>query len=243
MSVDAVKVSSLKIACSTCSLRELCLPIGLPDGDLARLDAVINRRQHVKVGQHLYRARDSFHSLFAVRRGFFKTYELNKEGYEQINGFHMSGELMGFDAISTDTHVCNAVALEDSEICEIPFSKLETPQREIPTLQRQFHRILSKEIATNENLMMLLGGMSAEERLAAFLLNLSRRLERRGHSPTQLHLAMSREEIGSYLGLKLETVSRAFSKFQDQGVLGVERRNVIIKDLARLEQLAECSRA
>ncbi len=235
-----VNIPALKAVCSTCSLRELCLPVGLENDDLARLDAVINRRQQVKAGQHLYRVRDSFQALYALRSGFFKTYEINNDGREQINGFHMTGEIMGLDAISTDNHACNAIALEDCEVCIIPFNRLEELLREMPSLMRQFHRIMGREIAADHGMMMLLGTMTAEEKLAAFLLNLSQRLSARGFSPTVFRLAMSREEIGNYLGLKLETVSRTFSKFQEESLVLVDRRNLTITNLAALQRLAGC---
>ena len=232
---------ALKTICSQCSLRELCLPMGLESADLKRLDAAIDRRQHVAAGQHLYRVRDQFEALYAVRNGFFKTYEINNDGHEQINGFHMTGEIMGLDAISADNHTCNAIALEDCEVCIIPFHRLEQLLGDIPSLMRQFHRMMSREIAADHGMMMLLGGMTAEEKLAAFLLNLSQRLGARGLSPSVIRLSMSREEIGNYLGLKLETVSRTFSKLQDEGLLRVDRRNLVISDLAGLQRLAGCA--
>lgn len=235
-----IKMPALKAACSTCSLRELCLPVGLDSEDLQRLDKLIDRRQRIKSGQHLYRLRDPFQALYAVRSGFFKTYELCGDGREQINGFHMTGEIIGLDAISAENHGCNAVALEDCEVCVIPFQRLETLLHDIPSLMHQFHRLMSREIASDHGMMLLLGTMSAEEKLAAFLLNLSERLAARGLSATVFHLSMSREEIGNYLGLKLETVSRAFSKFQDQGLLLVERRNLTLLDVPGLRRLAGC---
>lgn len=239
---EKLNIATLKAACSTCTLRELCLPIGLNAEDMARLDAIIDRRQRVKAGQHVYRDGDRFQFLYAIRLGSFKTYELNKDGREQVNGFHMAGELIGLDAISNDAHACHAVALEDSELCDIPFIKLESLSREIPTLQRQFHRILSKEIASDQRFMMLLGTLSAEERLATFLLNISERLQARGLSGARFHLTMSREDIGNYLGLKLETVSRMFSKFQQDGFIEVDRRDLHIKRLEELRRIAECAK-
>lgn len=236
-----INIADLRHACSSCSVRELCLPMGLDHDDLARLDAVINRRQQIQTGQHLYHAHDRFQSLYAIRTGLFKTYELNNEGGEQISGFHMNGELMGLDAISRDVHTCNAVALEDSEVCKIPFNLLEGLLHQIPMLQKHFHKLMSREIATDHQLMMVLGTMTAEQRLASFLANLSERLIARGNPPTTLRLGMSREEIGNYLGLTLETVSRMFSKFQEDGLLQVERRNVILKDPAALRRLGGCS--
>ena len=234
-------IPALKAVCSACSLRELCLPLGVEAEDLARLDATITRRQRVHTGQHLYRMRDQFESLYAIRTGFFKTYDLNDEGHEQINGFHMTGEIMGLDAISGDHHTCNAVALEDCEVCLIPFTELEALLQEIPSLMRQFHRLMSREIATDHGMMMLLGTMSAEQKVAVFLANLSQRLGARGLSSVVFRLSMSREEIGNYLGLKLETVSRTFSKLQDDGLIRVDRRNLTIRDLPELERLAGCA--
>lgn len=231
----------LKSVCSTCSLRELCLPLGVDPSDLARLDATITRRQHVRAGQHLYRMQGAFESLYAVRSGFFKTYEITGAGNEQINGFHMPGEILGLDAISGERHGCNAVALEDCEVCLIPFDQLETLLQDIPSLMRQFHRLMSREIATDHGMMLLLGTMSAEQKLAAFLLNLSQRLGARGLSPTVFRLSMSREEVGNYLGLKLETVSRTFSKLQEDGLIRIDRRNLTIRDLPALERLAGCA--
>lgn len=236
-----VTLPALKAVCSACSLRELCLPVGLEARDLVRLDATISRRQRVKAGQHLYRVRDSFGALYAIRTGFFKTYEINSDGREQINGFHMIGELLGLDAISADNHTCNAVALEDCEVCIIPFAQLETLLQEIPSLMRQFHRLMSREIASDHGMMMLLGTMSAEQKLAAFIVNFSQRLGMRGLSPTVFRLSVSREEIGNYLGLKLETVSRTFSKLQEDGLIQIDRRNLTIRDLPALEGLAGCA--
>ena len=233
-----INIPALKAACSACSLRELCLPVGLKKDDLSLLDAAIDRRRVLKAGQHVYRLRDSFEALYAIRSGFFKTYELSSDGHEQINGFHMTGEIMGMDAIGTDRHACSAIALEDCEVCIIPFARLEELLHEIPSLMQQFHRLMSREIAADHGMMMLLGTMSAEQKLAVFLANLSKRLDARGLSPTVLRLSMSREEIGNYLGLKLETVSRMFSKFQEDGLVQVERRNLTVTNLPGLQLLA-----
>ena len=238
-----LNIPALKAACSACSLRELCLPVGLKNEDLSRLDAAIDRRRILKAGQHVYRSHDSFEALYAIRSGFFKTYELSNDGHEQINGFHMTGEIMGMDAIGTDRHACGAIALEDCEVCIIPFARLEELLHDIPSLMHQFHRLMSREIAADHGMMMLLGNMSAEQKLAAFLINLSDRLRARDLSPTVMRLSMSREEIGNYLGLKLETVSRMFSKFQEDGLVQVERRNLTITGLAALQQLAGCAGA
>jgi CRP/FNR family transcriptional regulator len=185
----------------------------------------------------LFRAGDSFQSLYAVRTGFFKTCVSSEDGRDQVTGFQMAGELLGLDGISHDRHNCDAIALEDSQVCVIPFSQLEDLSRDFTPLQHQFHKIMSREIVRDHGMMLLLGSMRAEERLAAFLLNLTQRLQARGFSASSLILRMTREEIGSYLGLKLETVSRTFSKFQDDGLLEVKQRHIRILDEAGLRQL------
>jgi CRP/FNR family transcriptional regulator len=229
--------TALKIACSNCNLREICLPVNLSGGEMTRLDELSNNKQRFTSGDYLYRIGDHFKSLHAIRSGSFKTRVLQEDGREQVTGFLMAGEIIGLDAISTDLHTCEAVAMEDSEVCELPFAKLEELSREIPSLQRHLHKIMSREIVRDQGIMLLLGSMRAEERLAAFLLNLSQRNAAHGLSATQLKLRMSRLEIGSYLGLKLETVSRAFSHFQDDGLLLVKARAVELLDLPRLRTL------
>ena len=233
----SISLVSVKAACSQCSLRELCLSEGLSDTELEKLDDLVGARRKVRRQQHLYRAGDSFEALYAVRSGFFKTDVLMDDGRDQVTGFQMTGEILGMDGIGTETHSCNAVALEDSEVCIIPFSQLEGLSREIKTLQHNFHKVMSREIVRDHGLMMLLGTMRAEERLAAFLLNMSQRFTARGYSSAEFHLRMTREEIGSYLGLKLETVSRAFSRFQEDGLIGVQQKHIRILDVPGLKKL------
>jgi CRP/FNR family transcriptional regulator len=236
-----IKIEPLKVACSSCNLRELCLPVGLSSGDLEQLDKLVATRRQVARGDTLFRSGDSFLSLYAVRTGFFKTCVTSEDGRDQVTGFQMAGELLGLDGISTDRHSCDAVALEDSQVCVIPYEQLEELSREFTDLQRQFHKIMSREIVRDHGVMLLLGSMRAEERLAAFLLNLTQRLQARGFSAAALVLRMTREEIGSYLGLKLETVSRTFSKFQDDGLLEVKQRQLRILDQAGLQRLVNSS--
>ncbi|GAB4173097.1 MAG: fumarate/nitrate reduction transcriptional regulator Fnr [Rhodocyclaceae bacterium] len=230
---------ALKTACTQCSLRELCLPVGLNGDEIARLDRLVGARRKVRRQQHLYRVGDPFEALYAIRVGFFKTGVLNEDGRDQVTGFQMAGELLGMDGISGETHSCNAIALEDSEVCVIPFDQLETLSRDIGTLQHNLHQVLSREIVRDQGVMMLLGTMRAEERLAAFLLNISQRFTARGFSPAEFHLRMTREEIGSYLGLKLETVSRTFSKFQEQKLISVQQRRIRILDTPGLKKALE----
>ena len=224
-------------SCTSCSLRELCLPQKIGDGDMARVEQVVFARRRVKRGDPLFKAGDTFNALYAIRSGFLKTTVLNSDGREQVTGFQMGGELLGLDGIGSGSYNGNAVALEDSEVCVLPFALIEDLGREIPAIQRNLHAVLSREIVRDHGVMMLLGSMSAEERLAAFLLNLSRRFTARGYSASDFHLRMTREEIGSYLGLKLETVSRLFSRFQADGLIEVQQKHVRILDIPGLEQL------
>ena len=232
-----IKLEPFKVACASCNLRELCLPMGMSSDQLDRLTTMVATKRPVARGDMLFRAGDAFQSLYAVRTGFFKTCVTAEDGRDQVTGFQMAGELLGLDGIGTDRHTVDAVALEDSQVCVIPFEELERLSREFNNLQHQFHRIMSREIVRDHGVMLLLGSMRAEERLAAFLLNLVQRLHARGFSQSELVLRMTREEIGSYLGLKLETVSRTFSKFQDDGLLEVKQRQITIIDQAGLQQL------
>jgi CRP/FNR family transcriptional regulator len=228
---------NLKVACSNCNLRELCLPVGFSADELGRLDGLVKTRRRVKQGDQLFNDGDTFTSLFAVRTGFFKTSITTDDGREQVTGFQMAGEIVGLDGIVNDQHTCNAVALEDADVCVMPFSNVEELSREFPVLQRNVHKFMSREIVRENEVMMLLGNMRAEERLAAFLLNLVQRLHTRGFSQSELILRMTREEIGSYLGMKLETVSRTFSKFSDQGIIEIKQRHVHIKDAEALKKI------
>ena len=237
-----IDINSLRVACSSCSLRELCLPAGLDPGEMERVDRLVTSRRKLRRGEDLYRAGEPLAALFAIRSGFMKSCVLHEDGREQVAGFHMAGDLLGLDAIGSGTHTCDTVALEDSEVCEIPFPYLEQLSRELPSLQQQLHRIMSREIVRDYGVMLLLGSMSAEERLAAFLLNLSQRFTTRGYSPSEFRLRMTREEIGSYLGLKLETVSRAFSGFQDRGLIDVRQKHVRILDFPGLKALLDPKR-
>ncbi len=236
-----IRLEPFKVACSGCNLRELCMPVGMSQEQLDRLDAIVATRRTIARGDSLFRAGDAFTSLYAVRTGFFKTCVASEDGRDQVTGFHMAGELLGLDGIGTDRHTCDSVALEDSQVCVIGYHQLEDLSRELSDLQRHFHRIMSREIVRDHGVMLLLGSMRAEERLAAFLLNLTQRLRTRGFSSSSLVLRMTREEIGSYLGLKLETVSRAFSKFQDDGVLEVKQRQIRVLDADALQALVNGS--
>lgn len=232
-----LNTQAIKVACSNCNLRELCMPIGLQDEELARIDEVVSTRRKVKRGALLFANGERFHALYAIRTGFFKTSVATEDGRDQVTGFQMAGEIMGLDGIVGDHHTCDAVALEDAEVCVMPFDRMEDLSRQVPALQQHVHKIMSREIVREHGVMLLLGSMRAEERLAAFLLNLVQRLHARGFSQSELILRMTREEIGSYLGLKLETVSRTFSKFADDGVIEVKQRHVRILDTQALQRI------
>jgi CRP/FNR family transcriptional regulator len=237
-----IDINNLRVACSSCSLRELCLPAGLDSGAMERLDRLVTHRRKLRRNAGLYRAGEPLGALYAIRSGFMKSCVLHDDGREQVAGFHMAGDLLGLDAIGGGSHTCDTVALEDTEVCEIPFASLEQLSRELPTLQHQLHRIMSREIVRDYGVMLLLGSMSAEERLAAFLLNLSQRFSARGYSPSEFRLRMTREEIGSYLGLKLETVSRTFSGFQERGLIKVRQKYVRILDVPGLKAVLDPKR-
>lgn len=233
-----LNIGALKASCSSCSMHQLCLPMGLDEGDLNRLDQIIGQRRRLARDERLYQMGEPFRNLYAIRFGHFKTYQINAAGEQQITGFQMAGELLGMDAISGDRHHCDAVALEDSEVCEIPFARLEELFSQVPTLLRHFHRIMSQEITREQNVMLLLGNMRAEQRFAVFLTNLSARYAARGYSSTSFQLRMSREDIGNYLGLTIESVSRLLSRFKKQGWLKVDKREVTLLDPAILKAMA-----
>ncbi|MBI3546635.1 MAG: fumarate/nitrate reduction transcriptional regulator Fnr [Gammaproteobacteria bacterium] len=223
--------------CSSCNLKEMCLPCGMKSAGSKVLDDLFYNRRTVKRGASLYRAGMPFDSLFTVRSGFFKSYAVTEDGREQVTGFQMAGEIVGLDGIETDSHNVNVEALEDSVVCVIPFAQLEELASRVPSLQHQLHRMMSREIVRDQGVMMLLGSMHAEERVTAFLLNLSQRFSARGYASAEFMLRMTREEIGSYLGLKLETVSRIFSKLQQSGLIGLDKKCVRLLDLAALRAI------
>ena len=233
-------VTPLRTTCSTCHLRELCLPCGLNVNDVDALDRLGFGRRRVAAGDTLFNEGDRFNFVYAVRTGTFKSSLMLADGREQVSGFHMAGELMGLDGVASGKHASTATALEDTEVCAIPYASLsELAATGGSDMQQMVMRLMSREIVREHSLMLLLGSMTADERLAAFLLNLSQRMKARGFSPREFHLRMSRAEIGSYLGLKLETVSRSFSAFQRQGLLVVDKRHIRITDIEGLNRALE----
>jgi CRP/FNR family transcriptional regulator, anaerobic regulatory protein len=235
--LNRMDAQTIKVACSNCNLRELCMPLGLNPEQLEKIDEIVAVRRKVKRGSTLFRNGEKFTSLYAIRTGFFKTCVGTDDGRDQVTGFQMAGEIIGLDGIVHDHHTCDAVALEDAEVCVMPFDRIEELSREVNALQHHVHKIMSREIVREHGVMLLLGSMRAEERLAAFLLNLVQRLHARGFSQSELVLRMTREEIGSFLGLKLETVSRTFSKFAEDGIVEVKQRHVRILDTDALKRI------
>jgi CRP/FNR family transcriptional regulator len=232
-------VAPLKTTCSSCHLRDLCLPCGMSGSDMDRLDSLMFGRRRVLAGQPLYREGDRFQFIYAVRAGTLKSSLMLADGREQVSGFHIAGELVGLDGAAQGRHASATMALEDTDICAIPYTHLTDMASGTHSMQHVISRLMSREILREHSLMMLLGSMNAEERLAAFLLNLSQRYAARGYSEREFHLRMSRAEIGSYLGMKLETVSRTFSAFQQQRLMDVDKRHIRITDIEGLKRRFE----
>jgi len=231
-------IAQCRTTCLTCKLRELCTPCcGLSAREREIAGRLAFNRSRVRRGETLYRTGDRFTALYAVRYGFFKSLCLLDDGRDQVTGFSITGEILGMDGIGSERHSCNAVALEDSEVCVIPFAGLLELAQELSGLQRHFHKMMSREIVREHGVLLQLGSMNAEERLAMLLLDLSRRFAAHGYPGSEFNLRMTREEIGSYLGLKLETVSRTFSRFQDEGLISVQQKFIRILDSAKLEQV------
>lgn len=227
-----------KVACADCGLYRLCLPVGVDRSELAEVDRIIKRRRPIQRGDQLFVAGSPFHAIYAVRSGSIKTFTFTEDGREQVTGFFLPGELVGLDAIGRGIHHTGARALQITSVCEIPYSEFETVSQRIPSLARQLLRIMSREMHDDQVMLMLLGKRSADERLAAFLPNLSERFGQRGYSPVEYNLSMSRHDIANYLGLAVETVSRWFSRLQDNGIIAARARNVRLLDMERLRVLA-----
>ncbi|QKT04415.1 fumarate/nitrate reduction transcriptional regulator Fnr [Ectothiorhodospiraceae bacterium 2226] len=234
----AFPLEQLRVACQQCSLRELCLPLGLDGNELRRLDQIVRPRRQLLRGEFLYHEGAPFQKLFAVRSGSIKTTGLTEDGRIQVLSFYFPGEILGIDAIQADRHACSAEALEATEVCEIPYQQLSDLARALPGLQRQLLRIMSGEVVRDQSLLLALGTLKAEERVATCLLSFSERQRRQGLPDDQLLLSMSRQDLGDYLGLALETVSRILSRFQDAGLLKVQGKRVSVLDMAGLRAAA-----
>lgn len=226
-----------RVGCRECDAGELCLPSGLPDDDLLALEHIVRRRRTLEKGQTLYRMGDPLLALYAVRRGSVKTNLLTQDGRVQVTGFYLPGELIGVDAIDEGRYPCDAIALEVTELCEIPWTELNHLAARIPALNQQLVRLMSREIVRDEELLMMLGHLGAEARLAACLLNFDARYKRLGSTDDRFTLSMSRQDLGDYLGLALETVSRFFTRLHEDGLLDVQGRDVRVLDAERLRAM------
>jgi CRP/FNR family transcriptional regulator len=234
----ALDIKLLQRSCADCGLHQLCLPASIGGEDLDRLERVVEVKRSFEREQPLYDAGQPFRALYIVRSGAFKTFAVDGEGETQVLGFHLPGEIMGLDAIASGRHGCNAQALERSVACEVPFVRLEEMARELPGLQQQLMRVISREVQHDQRHLVMIGRKVALERLAIFLHSLSQRLKRVRRDPHQFVLPMSRRDLANYLGLVIETDSRLFSRLAELGVIEVERKTIRILDPAKLRELA-----
>lgn len=233
-----VEITQVSQACKRCGLYHLCGPMGLDEGDLEKLDSILKRRYSLQKGDHLYRLGEPFSAIYAVRSGSFKSYTLLDDGTDQVTGFQLAGDLLGLGAISSKTHTNAARALETSSVCEIPFERVESLADEIPGLHHHLMSLMSDEMQHDQCKLVLLAKMTAEARLATFLLNISERLMTRGYSAHEFNLSMSRNDIANLLGMAVETISRLFSQFQEQGLLQANRKQISQLDLEGLRAIA-----
>ena len=226
------------ISCGECRMKSLCLPLALEIEDVDKLDNIVQRGRPYQKDEYIYRSGDEFYSVYAVRSGAIKAFTVNDEGIEQVTGFYLPGEVFGMDGIAHTNHVSSAMSLETSSVCEIPFHRLEELSIALPTLQRHFFQLMSKEITNDQHLLTLLSKNSAEERVATLLISISARNAQRNLSGIRFRLPMSRADIGNYLGLTVETVSRVLSRFQKQNLLKVDKKEIEILDIDGLQELA-----
>jgi CRP/FNR family transcriptional regulator len=227
----------IKASCSDCNLKGLCLPLAMDIDDIDRLDRIIQRSRPIHAGDHLYKAGETFRAIYAVRSGSIKTYLIDEDGIEQVTGFYLPGEVLGFDGIGTHTHGCNVVALETSSVCEIPFERLEELAIQIPTLQHHVFQLMSKQIESDHQMMLTLSKKNAEGRIATLLLSLSKRYARRNLSARAMRLPMSRMDMGNFLGITIETVSRTLSRLHKEDIISVDGREIVIKNPEKLDAL------
>ncbi|VUD68927.1 Transcriptional activator protein Anr [Thalassocella blandensis] len=240
MKIDAVERkchANHEVKCSDCRLAAICLPISLELEDINKLDNIIQRGRPVHKGDRVYHAGEEFKSVYAIRSGAVKTVRNTKEGEEQITGFYLPGEILGMDGLATNNHTNAAIALETSAICEIPFTRLEELSAKLPNLQRRFFQLMSKEITQDQELITLLSKNSADQRIVSLLLSISSRNAQRGLSNVDFFLPMSRSDIGNYLGLTIETVSRVFSRLHKQNIITLDKKHVLINDMDELRRI------
>jgi CRP/FNR family transcriptional regulator len=234
----SIDLNALRRSCARCSLQVLCLPATIEGSDLERLDRIVLARRPLKRDEVLYRAGQPLGSLYVAREGAFKTVATDADGNMQVLGFHLPGELLGLDALGSGKHAAEARALTQAHVCEVPLSQLEHVASEVPGLQHQLLRIMGQGMNRHQAHVEMLGKRSAAERMAVFLHQLSERYRALGRSGESFVLPMSREDLGSYLNLVIETVSRTLTKMQEDGLIAVRAREVRVLDPARLDKLA-----
>ena len=228
----------LRRGCTYCSVRQLCLPGGIGNDEMLRLDQIVQRRRPIARGERLFRLGDPLAAVYVTRDGAFKSVSISEDGEEQVLGFHLPGELIGLDALGSGEHRCEDVALTAGNVCEIPYDQLSTVAAQIPSLQQQLLRVIGQSVGRDHDHLGILVRRQANERIALFLHSLGERYRNVGQSDRQFQLPMSREDIARFLGLALETVSRGFSRLQDDGVIAVTGRRVEILNVAELLRLA-----
>lgn len=226
------------VACGDCGMYRLCVPLGLESEDLSLLESIVRRKQAFRRGELLYRMGEPLDYIYAIRGGSVKTYIPIEDGRVQVTGFHIAGELLGLNAIEGRRHQCEARALETTSVCAVSIERFEQLARQEPAIQYEMLKIMSGEIRHHQELLLLLGKRNAEERLAAYLLSLSRRFAKRHYSATEFNLSMSRSDIGNYLGIAEETVCRVFTRFREEGVITTRRRYIKLRDIERLKAIA-----
>jgi CRP/FNR family transcriptional regulator len=236
--METFVMSASSINCQDCGFSQLCLPFSLNEAELDKLDDIIQRKRPSHKGDHLFEAGKPLQALYAVRTGSFKTYTLSEQGEEQITGFHLPGDVIGFDAIGNQQHPSYAQALETAMVCEIPFHTLESLLDQLPKLRQQLMRLMSQDISGDQQMMLLLNRKTAEEKLAAFLTNLAQRFGNRGFSKKEFRLTMTRGEIGNYLGLTVETISRLLGRFHKDELIHVDGKLIVITDFEALSKVA-----
>ncbi|KMT66424.1 fumarate/nitrate reduction transcriptional regulator Fnr [Catenovulum maritimum] len=234
----APKHFNCSVSCNNCSISQLCIPFSLNENELNKLDDIIQRKRPFQKGDKLFEAGKPFKSLYAVRSGSFKSYTISNQGDEQITAFHLPGDIIGFDGINTKVHPSFSVALETAMVCEIPFETMDELSSSMPKLRQQVMRLMSNEITTDQELMLLLNRKTAEQKLAAFISALSYRFNERGFSSKEFRLTMTRSEIGNYLGLTVETISRLLSRFQKSDLIEVNGKFITIVNLKGLDEVS-----
>jgi CRP/FNR family transcriptional regulator len=239
--MELVDLTRLRSTCSHCSRAQLCLPLGVSRTDISRLESLVRQLKPLVRGATLYRAGDPLESIYLVRSGSLKATLEDDNGDQQIIGFFLPGELMGFDALGTNRHTCTAEALELSSLCTLPYRQLTEVCRSVPDLHESLLRMVGREMSVEQDLLLTINRHHAEARVAAFLVSLSNRFQRLGYSPFDFRLPATRAELGNYLGLTVETVSRSVTQLQERGMISVARRRIRIPDFSALHRLCHGS--